>query len=159
MIDYNNEDRTLVIGNPLSEISSQTGIVGAVYGMAQLSSSATATGLSDTLKYPYFSRVCSSTDDQTFAIADIILYYSDFGIGWTDVALICTSEEYGINTSMNFIEVARDNDITISTFQQYITGVSDLHVEIQEIKDSGARVIVSFSLDYYNLSLLQQQSK
>lgn len=141
-----------MIGNLISDIASQTGIAGGVYGVAQLSATATGTFFSDKSRYPYFSRVSASTIDQTYAIKDVLLYYSDFGIGWTDVALICTSEEYGIDTSMNFIEIARDNDITIHTFQQFLIDQTNLFVELHEIKDSGARVIIAFVfLGYDNL--------
>ena len=131
----------MVIGNLVDDIAVQSGIVGGVYGVAQLSATASATFLTDKLTYPYFTTLATPSIDQVNAISDVILYYSEMGIGWTDVALICTTEEHGIDTSNNFIDVTNQNDITIRTFQQFLVGQTDLHVEMQEIKDSEARVI------------------
>mmetsp|Transcript_1944 Transcript_1944/g.3087 ORF Transcript_1944/g.3087 Transcript_1944/m.3087 type:complete len:172 (+) Transcript_1944:3-518(+) len=94
IIEYSNSNDTLVIGNLLTDTTAQSGIVGGVYGVTQLSATVSGTFLSDKLKYPYFTSLASPTIEQTLAITDVILYYSQFGIGWKDVALICTSEEW-----------------------------------------------------------------
>ena len=140
MIDYSDEDITLVLGNPLSEVTTYTGIVGGVYGVAQISYAASSTLLSDKSKYPYFSRLTASTEFQSLAIRDSIDYYSQFGLGWKKVGVIATSEEYGISVAKTFIDNAHDKDIEIATFEQFLLEQEDLSVEMGEFQKSGARV-------------------
>ena len=159
MIDYSDEDKTLVIGNPLSEISVLTGVVGNVLGVAQLSGSATSSRLSDKRVYPYYSRISSPSFSQTFAFRDLLLYYEEVqGLGWTDVAIISTTDEYGVNLATNFIETAED-DIDILTYQQFLPGASNINVELEEVKNSGARVILAFLFTGWETLVVEADKK
>ena len=134
-----------MIGNPISLTSVANGIAAAVLGVAQLSSSASATALSDNLVYPFFSRMTPSVLNQVNALRDSILYFSQFGLGWTDAAIISTSDAYGISLAISFIENSEDV-INILTFQQILIGQEDISVEINEVKRGGARVILGLVL-------------
>ena len=147
-MDYSVNNDTFIKGNPISTISVQTGIAAAVYDVAQLSSIANTAELSNKRKYPYYSRISLSTAPQILAIESAILHYAQNGPGWTNIAIISSTQEYGLSLAFPFIEhIKQHNKIVIETFQQILPLQADLSIEMREIKNSGARVIVSFTLD------------
>jgi len=147
-----------VSGNPRSSTSIASGIAGTVYGVAQLSSTASTTALSDNSIYPFYSRISASILDQVRALRDSILYFSQFGLGWTDVAIISTTDAYGLNLAESFIEASEDQ-INVRTFQQILFG-QDISVEIREVKQGGARVILGlvFFTEWSNLIVTADQN-
>ena len=149
MIQFSEENHTFVVGHEFSFLAILTGIVGDVYDVAQLSSTATSSSLSDKQKYPYFSRLSPPSFGQVSLIIDTLLYFTNIrGRGWDSIGLISTTDEYGVDSAETLIENV-GNEISILTYQQYIPESTEFTVELNEIQKSGARVIVALVLDSY----------
>lgn len=147
MIEWRERNITLVVGNPTSDISTVTGIIGAVYGMAQFSGTATAVVLSDDVTYPYFTRLVASASKQVAAIINAILfYYNSEGRGWENIAVIFSTDPYGISL-YNALQNQIPSELNIATDQSVISGQDNYEVEFREIRNSGARVVVAFLFD------------
>ena len=146
MIDFSEQGHTFSIGYPLSSVAVLTGIVGDVYGMAQLGSSTASTTLSNKMLYPYFQRLSFLTSGYAGAIRASIVYYSQQAPsprGWTDVAVLAKTEEFSTSLASNFIGAA-EPELSIATYQQFLPGETDIYVELNEMKRSGARVFAAF---------------
>ena len=136
---------TLVLGNPTSLISTQTGVVGTVFNMAQLSFAAVAPLFSNKRVYPHYNRLVPSCTKQAQVLRDLLLYYSKEGPGWTDVAIISTTDPYGTTLSAEFTAITK-GEFVIRTYQQYRVAATNVTFEIAQIKQSSARLIVAFIL-------------
>jgi len=146
---------TLVVGNALSDVSYFTGIVGGVYGISQFSGSASATLFSNKFLYPYYSRVVAPYAVQAQVIADALEYfYHKNGRGWSDIAILLTSETYGIGLYNQFNAVVPKN-INIKTSQSILTDQKTYDLEFQQIKRSKARIIVCFMFTQWDNVVLQ----
>ena len=134
----------LLAGNEFSDITPATGIVATVYEMAQFSGMSSSTVLSDKNMYPYFSRSISPSTGQISALIDTLLYFTEVqGLGWTDIAILSSTDDYGIDMAENLIEKS-EGILNVKTFQQFIPGAEEFDIELREIKNSGARVIFAF---------------
>ena len=158
MIAFSEQNRSLVIGFPAPETAEAAGIVGTVYDMAIFSSYSPTTTLSNKLHYPYFSRTTISTQYQTTTILDFLVYYKGlYGIGWTDIAILSIVAPYTSDFSSDLILEAESekykNEINILEYQQYLDVYGDLTVELKEISNSKARVIIAAVFDDYSILL------
>ena len=98
MINFAEAGHTLVVGFPSSEIAAATATIGKVYGVAQIATLASASELSDKLRYPYLSRLLPDPLETSVAIKETLLYYESIrGRGWTDVGVIATTTTFLID--------------------------------------------------------------
>ena len=132
------------IGFETSTVSENTGIAASVYGLAQLSSTATSSKLSDKFLYPYFSRLSAGGTEYSEAILTCITYYSNFEGGWDNVAILAEASEYPVSLSESFITLAANQDVTISSYLQYLQTEDRFDLEMELIKESRARIILFF---------------
>ena len=104
--------------------------------------------------YPYVSRSYVPSPFLTNGIIGLITSYIEQGeIGWEKVALLSSTDGYGISMSNGFINGIKDSSIQLLTYQQFIVEATDVSVEIREIQKSGARVIITFAFGNYKLIL------
>ena len=83
--------------------------------------------------------------------ASILHYYGVMRQGWNEIAVISTLFEVTTDSALYFVNSLHE-DLSVLTFQQYLVAQeTDMSVELQEIKNSGARVIVAFVLDLITL--------
>ena len=146
IIGYDEANYTLILGNPSSSSAVQTATVSSVLDMAQLASLPTIPELTS---FPNFFRLTPPTIGQVLSIRDTILYYAGIQSGWNNVAVLSTTDGFGVSLASSFIENATP-DITILSYRQYIVDTSFSGImrrAMEEIKKSGARVIVSFAFD------------
>ena len=134
------------MGHSSSFVTSTTAKGGTVYGVIQLSYAATSPLLSDRINYRYFSRVVPPDNFQTKAMLALLenLYQQTNQIQWKQLGVICTTDAYGLELSKTLIsDAAADGTFTISSFQQFIPKSSDISVEMNELKQSKARVFIA----------------
>ena len=143
MLNFAEEGVTFVIG---LRLSIGPAVVGSVYEVAQLASFGDSDELSNDLKYPYFSRLSVVGSGYMDALKSCALHYSSNGKGWTDIAVIASTNTFTISLAQYLIEIA-EPEINILSFQQIIDDSPiPIDVELNEIKRSGARLI--FGLIY-----------
>ena len=132
----------MAIGYPISDVSIQSAVAATVYDIAILASVSTASRLADEKSFPYFTRIGADAAEQTVAVKDAILYYNSInGGGWTNVGIISTINEITTDFAETFSAVAGP-EIDVVTYQQFLFGTEDLSVELNELKNSGARVFL-----------------
>lgn len=149
LINYSEKGYHLIVGNPLSGVLAVTGRAAGVYDMAQLTGTASTALLSDKSLYPLVSRSSSPSTQETGAAADFIRYfYANYGRGWNEVAVLSTTDEYGVTTSKAFIAALEGTEIEVLTYQQFLSG-ANITVEMNEIARSGARVIIVYTIQDY----------
>uniref|UniRef100_A0A7S4IMH9 G-protein coupled receptors family 3 profile domain-containing protein n=1 Tax=Vannella robusta TaxID=1487602 RepID=A0A7S4IMH9_9EUKA len=158
MLQYSEEGVSFVIGNYFVDNIKYTGSVGKVFDIAQLSASVSSPILSNDREYPYFSRLAPPATGQSKVIRETILNFASIQgpRGWDRCAIISTTDPYGVGLSEDFIEVMNEQDeIEIATYQQFIylgeiDGTkADVQVELREIQDSKARIIVALIVGGY----------
>ena len=114
--------------------------------------------LSDKTRYPYFSRVVPNSDFESDALIEIVLYLAaQSGISkYKQVAILSTTDAYGIGSSKRFIQQAKLNGITILTYQQFLRLAEDISIELTQIQNSEARVIINLMdfVDYLHVMLV-----
>jgi len=121
-----------------------------VYDVAQLTGTAATSALSDKTMYPYVSRSSSPSTQETGAAVDLCEYFlENSGLGWNQVAVISTTEAYGVSTARAFIASAEETNVEVLTYQQFLSGATNISVEMNEIVRSGARVIVAYVVSDY----------
>ena len=150
LIDFISKGRTLSVGNPLSGILSVTGQAATVLGAAQMSSTSTSATISNKRLYPNVFRSYVPSPSMSGALVDLLQsFYEEQGIGWNEIALLISSESYGISMANSFLSAASETDLNIIEYQQFLIGTTDLAIEMSEIKKSGARIIVTFAFSGY----------
>lgn len=103
----------------------------------QISYSSTNPDLSDKEKYPYFLRVVPSDAAQGIAVANLINEW-----GWTQVATLATSDDYGLG-GIGVVEDTLDSlGIDVVSTQRFAQGATDIKTQLQSIIDKGAKIIV-----------------
>ena len=141
----------LLIGFPVSSISEPVGQAGGVYNVAQLSSTTGSLKVSNNFNFPYFTRLSPSTENFATPIYETLKFYINTqGPIWSDVAIIASSDEFGISLSEAFVELGKD-DINVVLFRQFlqtsVTGTPNYEIELEEIKNSGVRIIMAFIVE------------
>ena len=132
-------------------MASQSSIVGSVYNVAQLSSSASSPIFQDTRTYPYLTRLGLDTEESVVIILEALLhFYSTEGLGWNKVALLSTAIETTSILSEIFVEkvlmTPSYNFVQITTYQQFLPYDSfktSHEIEFNEVIRTNARVIVA----------------
>ena len=126
-----------IVGAASSSVSKSVAGVAAQNQIPQISYSSTNPDLSDKDQYPYFLRVVPPDSVQGVALANIV---KDFG--FTEVATIATSDDYGQGGISVFEEEARNLGIKILSSQKFEQNAADVKIQLGAIKDSQAHVIV-----------------
>jgi len=151
LLDASKQTNLSLIAGPNSfEQCDIIAVASKTYEILLLSAAATETTLSSRQLFPLFSRAIPSDGNQTLAMVDLIkYYYSEVGEPkWLDVGIICTADDYGVGGSKEFIRVAGSQsgefNITISVFQQFLVGETDVSAEIGALVSSESRVFIAF---------------
>ncbi len=126
-----------IVGAASSAVSIAVAGVAAQNKVPQISYSSTNPDLSNKTKYPYFMRVVPPDSVQGVAIARILKEF-----GFTQVATLATSDDYGLGGITVFEEEAKNVGIEVLSAQRFAQGASEIKTQLQAIKDSGAHVIV-----------------
>jgi len=160
LIGWAQRGLTLVIGYPYTDMAIAAGKAATTYGVAQLSSIASSSELSDKHLYPYFSRLSATAEDNADAIVDTILRMIEtHGMGWSRVALITTSDDYGQGSALAVIAHAENTPIEILIWESFLPGSANLSVEVAEVVNSGAKVIITFSTRGYDVVLQEAEEQ
>lgn len=132
------------MGNYESETLIFSGVAATEFEVAQLSASAPSAALDNTMKYPYVSRMVESSSVHGMVFGDLLHSMAEEGgIGWSDIAILASGEKYGLELANAVIKyVEEDPSLQIATFQQYNEELGSPTVQLNEIKRSGARVIL-----------------
>lgn len=108
MIEFADEGYTYVMGFPNTQSALRAAEVGSVYEVAQLSSLASSHSLSNDVKYPYFSRISPVSYGFLSSLKDLLLYYAPLGgQGWTDVAIIASTNPFTISLAQTLVEILK----------------------------------------------------
>ena len=117
-----------------------------MYNIAQLSGTANTAALSDKTLYRYVSRNYVPSPFMAGGTLGIIKeYFKQRGRGWDKIAIISTSENFGVTLARSLINMLEGEPIKLTTYQQFISG-SNVTVQMREIQKSGARVIVVYAI-------------
>ncbi len=135
--DVINEGAVGIVGAASSAVSKAVAGVAEQSKVPQISYSSTNPDLSNKTLYPYFLRVVPPDSVQGVAIAKIIKE-----MGFTQIATLATSDDYGLGGITVVEETAREEGIEILSSQRFDQGAVDVKSQLQAIKDSGAHVIV-----------------
>jgi len=141
------QNRTLVLGGFLSDAAEASGLAAAVYDVAELGNSVQTQALSNKVLYPYYTRMISPVTLQSDTTLDFLSYFGELGgIGWDEFGVISTTEESGVDLSEKFITSAQAAGKKVLSYRQYdyLADGDAIRPELQEIKNTGARVIVAF---------------
>ena len=155
MLNFAEKGYTLVIG---LNSGVNSAIVGSLYGVAQLASFADSDALSSDSEYPYFSRLSAVGSGYIDVLKNCALHYSTNGKGWTDVAVIASTNSFTISLAQYFIKIA-EPEISILSFQQILDeSTLPFDVELQGIKNSGARLFFGLIFTNWNGFIEQANS-
>uniref|UniRef100_A0A7S4IP23 G-protein coupled receptors family 3 profile domain-containing protein n=1 Tax=Vannella robusta TaxID=1487602 RepID=A0A7S4IP23_9EUKA len=139
-----NSGESLVLGVVEEVIAIPASTIGNVFDVATLSPYSPGSVLGDKRKHPYFSRLYVSVLQEVEVLQEQLLYFASIGgRGWTDVAVLSNIQDSNIDFSFSFIAATEDNDLQVLSFQQIFVEQQNLEIEFNEIKKSGARVIVT----------------
>merc|ERR1712137_204236 len=142
-----------MVALPLSNTAVPAAETATVYEVALFSSLATSSELTAS---PLFTRLTTPASDQTDAIQDAILHYANIQeFGWTDVAILSTTDQYGVSLSTNFINSAEARGINVVVYRQFVSDLGQFPPELQEIKNSGVRVIVAFVFEEWEPLIIE----
>ncbi|KAM4627563.1 uncharacterized protein ACJ7VT_002505 [Polymixia lowei] len=102
---------------------------------------ATCACLSNREEFPSFFRTIPSDHHQSRALAKLVKHF-----GWTWVGAISSSNDYGINGIMTFIQAAQEEGVCIEYYEAFEqTGpIHKLMKTIEIIKHSTSKVIMAF---------------
>eukprot|EP00339_Tiarina_fusa_P027629 CAMPEP_0117023472 /NCGR_PEP_ID=MMETSP0472-20121206/17518_1 /TAXON_ID=693140 ORGANISM="Tiarina fusus, Strain LIS" /NCGR_SAMPLE_ID=MMETSP0472 /ASSEMBLY_ACC=CAM_ASM_000603 /LENGTH=331 /DNA_ID=CAMNT_0004729607 /DNA_START=59 /DNA_END=1052 /DNA_ORIENTATION=- len=155
-IDIALKGHTFAIGYPLSQSAVPSADVGTVYGIAQFSSYSPTVVLSNDIVSPFFSRSSASTLDPVITVRDFLMNQRNaVGIGWTEIAIIATTDD--LSLEFPFTLINNSPDLDVKAFQQFLVG-EPIDVELREIQRSGARVMVASILGDY-IDVLEQANE
>ena len=115
------------------------------YDMISVGPLASSTKLSDREKYPYFSRTIPDDKFESQAIISILNYlYNSSGLKqYKEIGVLGSSSSYSTSSCSNLIKEAPNNDVTIKTYQSFLSNSGQFSIELNALKNSGVRVIVS----------------
>jgi len=154
VIHWNEKGYTLAVGNPLSEVSVSSGQAATTYGVAQVSSLTSSNLISNDLLYPYFSRLSPNSDEVTEAMTQMILQMIETqGDGWRRIAILATSDAYGVSLAESMIKQAKGTAIEVATYQTFLAEEGQVEVPMQEVVHSDARVIITFAISGFSAVL------
>ena len=134
---------TLIMGYSSSSLALSAGNLGKVYDIAQFTDAASTGLISKQREYPFLSRMNINSKSSAMAVKNSILHYASIQDGWRNVAVIGKPDRFSLDAAVSFINAA-EPELKILTFQQFLVGATEFDIELREIKNSGARVIVAF---------------
>ncbi|KAI8820253.1 periplasmic binding protein-like I [Fimicolochytrium jonesii] len=102
----------------------------------QCSGSTTAAGLNQK-QYRYFFRTIPADDNQGVVLNQILSRY-----GWKRIGMIYADTSYGNGIANSLLSKAAASQVTVLANEKFNTDYSNLQTALQNVKDSGARIIV-----------------
>jgi len=154
VIDWASRGITLSVGYPLSEVSVSSCQAATTYGVTQVGSITSSDKLSNEILYPYFSRLSPNSDYFTEALVAYILHMMEIeGDGWSRIAVLATSDEYGVSLAESFIRATEDTAIQIAVYQTFLAEQGRVHTQMREVEHSDARVIITLSTGGFSIVL------
>ena len=113
---------------------------------------ATSSTLSDTTKYPLFSRTSFSDADQGYALA----YVVSKQFGWSRISVFSSTDSYGINTLSTFLDAAVSYNIDVVSTHNFLAGTTDYTTIINSAKSAKTYIFV-FIMSAHDAGLLLEQ--
>ncbi|XP_076853589.1 extracellular calcium-sensing receptor-like [Brachyhypopomus gauderio] len=112
-----------------------------LFGIPQVSHSATCACLSDKREFPTFFRTVPSDEHQAAALAKMVKYF-----GWTWIGAVRSDNDYGNYGMAAFLKAAQEEGICVEYSEAYYRTQprSKLEKVANVIRRSTARVIVAF---------------
>jgi hypothetical protein len=113
-----------------------------MFGLPQLSPTATSDQLSDKDKYPYFTRLVPPDRGQTLALLSLLLHF-----GWSHVVTVYSRGAYGESAEEQFTALARQHSICVDLSLAISKSTKhDNAVDVlRRVNGSRARVLVLFA--------------
>ena len=145
MVELAEQGESLILGLSDNQIAVPAATISTVYDMAILSTDGTSSLLDDTVRFPYYTRNLFSLSQEVDTLYEqLVMFSEDFGLGWSDIALISTIDQTGIEYTNLFIERAEEGGVlNVVAFQQVLFDQEDVSLELDQIVESGARIIVT----------------
>lgn len=148
---FSNAGILACVGPASLSATSASALVFNEYGTLSISHGAYFSQLSYANTYNYLLRTIPSNSFQGRALADILYEY-----GWMRVAVFASSDVVSANAASEFYYQAAQLKINILSDQSFTEGTTDLSVQINRVKDTGARIFVLFMNYTDGANLLQQ---
>ena len=137
----NKHNVSLFVGDTFSFTTSSFGHIAHIMDVPIISPTATSPIFSDKTTFGTFSRVFPPDNKQGKAIAHLVK-----GFGWSLVAAISSSDEYGSALMDEFSSASKSLGIEVIHAMQFNPRLS-AKPQLERIRDSGARIIIAFLLD------------
>uniref|UniRef100_A0A4W4H5V1 G-protein coupled receptors family 3 profile domain-containing protein n=1 Tax=Electrophorus electricus TaxID=8005 RepID=A0A4W4H5V1_ELEEL len=130
-----------VVGESSSSPSIALARMLGLFGIAEVSHSATCACLSDKNQFPTFFRTVPSDHHQAAALARMVKYY-----GWTWIGAVRSDTDYGNYGMAAFLKAAQEEGICVEYSEAYYRTQPRIKLErvANVIRRSTARVIVAF---------------
>ena len=136
------------------------GVVSSVFNVPMVSYLSTTARLADRTKYPQVSILIPIDINEAVAVANLIDYLAEESKipKYREIGVICTTDTYGISASKELIQIAPEYGIKVITYQQFLRKSTDISIEMNEFKNSNARVFVAVMDDVDSRFLLRSAS-
>ncbi|XP_026783499.3 extracellular calcium-sensing receptor-like [Pangasianodon hypophthalmus] len=130
-----------IIGDSASTQSISIARMLGLFGIPQVSHSATCACLSDKHQFPTFFRTIPSDQHQAAALARMVKHF-----GWTWIGAVRSDSDYGNNGMASFLKAAQTEGICVEFSEAYYRTQprSKLERVANVIRRSTARVIIAF---------------
>ena len=128
-----------LLGPTCSAGALTSNLIASYYTIPEISYTASAVSLSNEQSFPYFFRVTTS-DAYRLAVAVALMQAYD----WTQVAVIFSSDSYGVSAYQQLQMQARVAGIRIVSSQTFASGASQASVgtQVNALRDSGANIFL-----------------
>ncbi|XP_078667092.1 glutamate receptor ionotropic, kainate 1-like isoform X1 [Branchiostoma floridae x Branchiostoma belcheri] len=105
--------------------------------------------------FPYLLRMSAPDSVQSRALVDLVTHF-----GWTHMAILTSSDDYGIHGLVEFQAIAARKKWDIVSVQQFQTG-NDISIvnatsQLKYIVGTGVRVVILNCLAHHGVRVLQQ---
>ncbi|KNE56953.1 hypothetical protein AMAG_02720 [Allomyces macrogynus ATCC 38327] len=144
MFQADKDGAVAMVGDYLSSTVIPQALAGNNFQMWQCSASASSPTLSNKSDFKYFFRTIPADKTQGAALAIFVK-----GMGWKNVAIMASSDDYGEGIKQVFTEKAGDLGLRIASVQSYSPGDPtgrSYDIAVEGIRTSGVRVIVFMGL-------------
>lgn len=132
----------LNVGPTFSLEAIPAALVSDAIGVSMLGSSCSTSQLSNKGQYPGFSRVYPPDQDAGKALANIIR-----SLGYRKIAIIARNDAWGVGVMTTLSQTASTLGIDVLAATQFDEDYGSPVPQLQIVKASGARIIVSFVFD------------
>lgn len=129
------------VGPFSSDPAEGAALIGNIYDINTVATTATSPDLSDTSSYSYFSRVIGSDSNQGSMLATLAAQY-----GWTEIAVLyIATDTYFEGVANAFTDKCIELGISIDTYTLASTDYSESKLEenLQKIRESEVRVVMA----------------